>query len=75
MRLEINTSGSWKVIGEIPDDLLDLVRDSCELLASQDASGKAISFRLTNLMQDGKTRYRAESMVRKGRSLVWETRL
>lgn len=70
MRIEVNTSGSWKVIGEVPDDRLDLVRDLCEIVAAMDAGGRSISFRLTQLMPDGKTRYRAESMVKRpGRTL------
>lgn len=76
MRLEVNTSGSWKVIGEIDPDQLDQVRDACEVIAGLDAGGRAISFRLTQLMPDGKTRYRAESMVKRpGKTLEWETRL
>jgi hypothetical protein len=77
MRLEVNTSGSWKAIGEIDPDQLDQVRDACEVIARLDESGKRISFRLTNLMRDGKTRYRAESMVKGNghQMLAWETRL
>lgn len=47
MRLEINTSGSWKVIGEVDPDQLDQVRDACELLVNL-GKPKVVAFQLTD---------------------------
>jgi hypothetical protein len=46
MRLEINTSGSWKVIGEVDEDQVEAVRNACELLVNL-GKPKCVAFQLT----------------------------
>lgn len=45
MRLEINTSGSWKILGDVEHDRADQVRDACALLVNL-SRPKCVAFRL-----------------------------
>jgi hypothetical protein len=47
MRLEINTSGSWRVLcDDVPAEQLEAVRDGCEMLVNL-CPAKTVCFRLT----------------------------
>lgn len=75
MRLEVNTSGSWKIVcRDIPADQLDAVRDACEVLCNV-SMPKMLAWRLTNCVGDGKTWYRADSLDKwPGKPATWESR-
>jgi hypothetical protein len=75
VRLEINTSGSWKIIcRDIPADQVDEVRNACEVLVNL-AEPKLVAFRLCNRVGNDGVWYAADMLRRlHGHSAQWDSR-
>lgn len=75
MRLEVNTSGSWKIVcRDIPADQVDAVRDACEVLCNV-SMPRMIAWRLTEQLADAKTWFGRDSLNKwPGKVARWESR-